>query len=58
MLADLDAGVPAEIDGSYDVVVRADVLEHVRRPARYFITPTLLSGHRVGVHATRPVSRS
>jgi glycosyltransferase involved in cell wall biosynthesis len=30
--ADLDRGIPPEIDGPYDVVVAADVLEHVRRP--------------------------
>jgi glycosyltransferase involved in cell wall biosynthesis len=30
--ADLDQGVPPEADGSYDVVLAADVLEHVRTP--------------------------
>jgi glycosyltransferase involved in cell wall biosynthesis/SAM-dependent methyltransferase len=32
--ADLEQGVPPEVDGSYDVVVAADVLEHVRSPAK------------------------
>jgi glycosyltransferase involved in cell wall biosynthesis len=30
--ADLEQGVPPEVDGSYDVVLAADVLEHVRTP--------------------------
>ena len=30
--ADLDQGLPPELDGPYDVVLAADVLEHVRRP--------------------------
>jgi SAM-dependent methyltransferase len=30
--ADLDRGLPDELDGSYDLVVAADVLEHVRHP--------------------------
>lgn len=30
--ADLDLGVPREVGGGYDVVLLADVLEHVRRP--------------------------
>jgi methionine biosynthesis protein MetW len=30
--ADLDRGLPEELDGSYDLVVAADVLEHVRHP--------------------------
>lgn len=32
--SDLDTGVPAEVGQGYDVVVAADVLEHVRRPDR------------------------
>jgi len=32
--ADLDQGLPEEIQGSYDVVLAADVLEHVRDPER------------------------
>ncbi|MGQ0826241.1 MAG: methyltransferase domain-containing protein [Actinomycetota bacterium] len=32
--ADLDQGIPGSITGSYDVVIAADVLEHVRRPDR------------------------
>lgn len=32
--ADLDHGLPPELDDRYDVVVCADVLEHVRRPDR------------------------
>jgi glycosyltransferase involved in cell wall biosynthesis len=32
--ADLDDGVPASVGDAYDVVVAADVLEHVRRPER------------------------
>lgn len=30
--ADLDRGVPPEVKGPFDVVIAADVLEHVRRP--------------------------
>ncbi|HEX8804754.1 MAG TPA: bifunctional glycosyltransferase/class I SAM-dependent methyltransferase [Acidimicrobiales bacterium] len=30
--ADLDAGLPPEVEGPFDVAVAADVLEHVRRP--------------------------
>jgi glycosyltransferase involved in cell wall biosynthesis len=30
--ADLDAGLPPEVEGPFDVVIAADVLEHVRRP--------------------------
>ena len=30
--ADLDHGIPAEVEGGYDVVLAADVLEHVRHP--------------------------
>jgi 2-polyprenyl-3-methyl-5-hydroxy-6-metoxy-1,4-benzoquinol methylase len=32
--ADLDAGLPPEVGDGYDVVLAADVLEHVRRPER------------------------
>lgn len=31
-VADLDAGIPAEAGGRYDVVVAGDVIEHLRRP--------------------------
>lgn len=31
--ADLDAGIPAEVGTGFDVVLAADVLEHVREPA-------------------------
>ncbi len=34
VLADLDQGLPDGLDGPYDVVLAADVLEHVRRPDR------------------------
>jgi len=30
--ADLDQGLPSELDGPYEIVLAADVLEHVRRP--------------------------
>src|SRR5918994_1072685 len=30
--ADLDLGLPPEVTGPFDVVIAADVLEHVRRP--------------------------
>jgi SAM-dependent methyltransferase len=30
--ADLDGGLPPEVEGPFDVVIAADVLEHVRRP--------------------------
>lgn len=32
--ADLDKGIPAEIPGSYDTVVLADIVEHVRDPLK------------------------
>ncbi len=32
--ADLDRGLPVGLDGPYDAVLAADVLEHVRRPDR------------------------
>lgn len=32
--ADLDHGLPLELDGPFDAVLAADVLEHVRRPAQ------------------------
>jgi glycosyltransferase involved in cell wall biosynthesis len=32
--ANLDAGIPAEAGGGYDVVLAADVLEHLREPER------------------------
>ena len=31
--ADLDQGLPSSVDGPFDLVLAADVLEHVRRPA-------------------------
>jgi glycosyltransferase involved in cell wall biosynthesis len=34
VVADLDRGIPAEAGGGYDVVVAADVLEHLRSPER------------------------
>lgn len=34
VVADLDAGVPDSIGDGFDVIVAADVLEHVRRPER------------------------
>ncbi len=30
--ADLDRGLPEDLDGPYDVILAADVIEHVRRP--------------------------
>ena len=44
--ADLDLGLPPEVSGPFDVVVCADVLEHLRRPElvldelRRLLTPT------------------
>jgi glycosyltransferase involved in cell wall biosynthesis len=32
--ADLDLGIPPEVEGPFDLVLAADVLEHVRRPDR------------------------
>ncbi len=32
ILADLDQGIPDTIDGTFDLVLCADVIEHVRRP--------------------------
>jgi SAM-dependent methyltransferase len=34
LIADLDQGVPAEAGSGYDLVVAADVLEHLREPER------------------------
>ncbi|MBA2949531.1 bifunctional glycosyltransferase/class I SAM-dependent methyltransferase [Streptomyces himalayensis] len=34
VLADLEAGLPEEIDGEYDYVVAGDVIEHLSRPER------------------------
>lgn len=34
---DLDGGLPAEVGSGYDVVLAADVLEHVRRPDRLLV---------------------
>ena len=34
MTADLDAGIPAEAGSGYDVVLAADVIEHLREPER------------------------
>jgi SAM-dependent methyltransferase len=35
--ANLEEGVPAEVGGDYDVVLAADILEHVRRPGRLLV---------------------
>ena len=35
--ADLDHGIPAEVGGGYDVVLAADVLEHVRDPQKLLV---------------------
>ncbi len=34
VLADLDEGLPDEVGGGYDVVLAADIVEHVREPQR------------------------
>ena len=34
LVADLDEGIPDDVGGGYDIVLAADVLEHVRRPER------------------------
>jgi len=34
VIADLEQGIPAEVGGGYDIIVMADVLEHVRNPGR------------------------
>ena len=34
VLADLDQGLPPEVTGEFDVIICADVLEHLRRPDR------------------------
>lgn len=33
VVADLDAGIPSEVTGDFDVVLVADVLEHLREPS-------------------------
>jgi glycosyltransferase involved in cell wall biosynthesis len=47
--ADLDLGIPPQVEGPFDVVVAADVLEHVRRPDRILdqIRPLLAPGGSV-----------
>jgi len=35
--ANLEEGVPAEVGSDYDVVLAADILEHVRRPGRLLV---------------------
>jgi glycosyltransferase involved in cell wall biosynthesis len=35
--ADLDSGIPAEVGSSFDVVVVADVLEHLRDPGKLLV---------------------
>jgi len=54
VVADLDRGIPQEVGGDYDVVLAADVLEHVRRPERLLadIHPRL--GHNGSVIASVP----
>lgn len=37
VVADLDTGIPDEVGNGYDVVLAADVLEHVRRPERLLV---------------------
>ena len=37
VVADLDQGVPPEIDGTFDAVLAADVLEHLRAPERLLL---------------------
>ena len=32
-VADLSAGIPAEVGSRYDVVIAGDVIEHLARPA-------------------------
>jgi 2-polyprenyl-3-methyl-5-hydroxy-6-metoxy-1,4-benzoquinol methylase len=34
VVADLDEGIPEEVGADYDVVIAADVIEHVRKPER------------------------
>ncbi len=36
-VADLDLGIPADVGSGYDVVVAADVLEHVRKPEELLV---------------------
>jgi glycosyltransferase involved in cell wall biosynthesis len=47
--ADLEHGVPPEVGGSFDVVLAADVLEHVRVPGRILrdVRPLLAPGGSV-----------
>jgi glycosyltransferase involved in cell wall biosynthesis len=44
--ADLEYGVPPEVGGAFDVVLAADVLEHVRTPERILedVRPLLVAG--------------
>jgi glycosyltransferase involved in cell wall biosynthesis len=47
--ADLDQGIPPELEGPYDTIVAADVLEHVRRPGEILdqVHPILAQGGSV-----------
>jgi 2-polyprenyl-3-methyl-5-hydroxy-6-metoxy-1,4-benzoquinol methylase len=44
IVADLDAGIPDEVGDGYDIVLAADVLEHVREPDRLLVA----AGRRLG----------
>ncbi len=42
IVADLDEGIPSAAEGPYDVVVAADVIEHLRRPEKLLREATAL----------------
>ncbi|MCB1256221.1 MAG: methyltransferase domain-containing protein [Microthrixaceae bacterium] len=46
LTADLDNGLPSDLDGPFDVIIAADVLEHVRKPEDLLteIRPLLAKG--------------
>ncbi|HUI50072.1 MAG TPA: bifunctional glycosyltransferase/class I SAM-dependent methyltransferase [Acidimicrobiia bacterium] len=52
--ADLDHGIPAEVGGGYDVILAADVLEHVRDPRRLLAQAEEHLGERGTIIASIP----
>ncbi len=52
--ADLDAGIPAEVEGPFDVIVAADVLEHLRQPEQLLSAASQLLGPRGVLLASVP----
>lgn len=52
--ADLDQGIPEDVEGPFDVVLCADVLEHVREPGRLLVEASALLAPRGQLVASVP----